>query len=312
MARGAGAGPRPAITGWSERRSGALRLALPGPQTGEVVVLTPLADGRVVLATHPRSALEEEREFLLRSLRDLEAEHDAGDIDDADYGALKDDYTVRAAVVLRQLTTSPPQAGAPVRLAPAERPRRWPGWALRAAAAVLAGSLAGWAVVSASGTRQGNEPVSGVAIGPAKVGRLLSQAQTAAAKGDAVTALRDCRAILAGDPNQPQALGEEGWVLAQTQRAPLVTQGLRDLNRAVGLAPTDTTAHLYRGIVLLDLGRKTDAVGDLQYYLDHHPDPQVMARVESALAQARAGAPGSPAPAPPSPSVPGPSVPPAG
>ena len=43
----------------------------------------------------------DQREFLLRSLEDLEREHDAGDLDDADYAALKDDYTARAAAVLR-------------------------------------------------------------------------------------------------------------------------------------------------------------------------------------------------------------------
>ena len=37
--------------------------------------------------------LEEERKFLLRSLDDLEREHDAGDMDEADYQTLKDDYT---------------------------------------------------------------------------------------------------------------------------------------------------------------------------------------------------------------------------
>ena len=57
-----------------------------------------LVDGDVDLA-----ALEEERDFLLRSLRDLDAEHDAGDIDDVDYETLRDDYTVRTAVVLRAL-----------------------------------------------------------------------------------------------------------------------------------------------------------------------------------------------------------------
>jgi tetratricopeptide (TPR) repeat protein len=50
-----------------------------------------------------RSVLDEEREFFLRSLRDLEAERAAGDIDEVDYVALRDDYTVRAAHVLRQL-----------------------------------------------------------------------------------------------------------------------------------------------------------------------------------------------------------------
>ena len=47
--------------------------------------------------------LEEERRFLLRSLDDLEREHDAGDIDEADYHTLKDDYTRRAVTVLRAI-----------------------------------------------------------------------------------------------------------------------------------------------------------------------------------------------------------------
>ncbi len=50
--------------------------------------------------------LEEERDFLLRSLEDLEAEHQAGDLDDGDYVTLKDDYTARAARVLRALNGS--------------------------------------------------------------------------------------------------------------------------------------------------------------------------------------------------------------
>jgi hypothetical protein len=55
-----------------------------------------------------RIALEDERDFCLRSLRDLEAEWQAGDIDPADYRALKDSYTSRAAAVLRQLLGDEP------------------------------------------------------------------------------------------------------------------------------------------------------------------------------------------------------------
>jgi hypothetical protein len=51
--------------------------------------------------------LEEERDFLLRSLEDLEAEHEAGDIDEADYRALRQEYTARAALALRTLAASP-------------------------------------------------------------------------------------------------------------------------------------------------------------------------------------------------------------
>ena len=49
------------------------------------------------------AALEEERDFLLKSLADLDAELAAGDIDEADHRALTDDYTARTAEVLRAI-----------------------------------------------------------------------------------------------------------------------------------------------------------------------------------------------------------------
>ena len=46
-----------------------------------------------------RRQLEDERDFLLRSLDDLELEHESGGIDDESYAELHDDYTARAAAV---------------------------------------------------------------------------------------------------------------------------------------------------------------------------------------------------------------------
>ena len=50
-----------------------------------------------------REALEAERDFLLRSLDDLEAEREAGNVDDGTYQTLHDDYTARAAAAIRSL-----------------------------------------------------------------------------------------------------------------------------------------------------------------------------------------------------------------
>src|SRR3954452_21110146 len=52
------------------------------------------------------AGLEEQRRFLLQSLRDLERERDAGDLDEDDYRTLKDDYTARAASVLHAIDES--------------------------------------------------------------------------------------------------------------------------------------------------------------------------------------------------------------
>lgn len=60
-------------------------------------------------------ALEEDRDHLLRSLRDLERGWEAGDLEERDYLALKEDYTARAAAVLRAIEASaaPPPAPPP-------------------------------------------------------------------------------------------------------------------------------------------------------------------------------------------------------
>src|SRR3954454_163375 len=50
-----------------------------------------------------REQLERERDFLLRSLDDLERERDKGTIDDASYERLHAEYTARAAGVIRAL-----------------------------------------------------------------------------------------------------------------------------------------------------------------------------------------------------------------
>src|SRR3954467_12545664 len=67
-----------------------------------------------------RRQLEEERDFLMASLDDLELEHGSGGIDDESYAELHDDYTARAAAVIRTLrdgvdVTPPKPPGSPSR-----------------------------------------------------------------------------------------------------------------------------------------------------------------------------------------------------
>ncbi|MDQ1515519.1 MAG: hypothetical protein QOE80_1349, partial [Actinomycetota bacterium] len=49
------------------------------------------------------ASLESERDFLLRSIADLDQERAAGNLDEERYQSLKDDYTARAAAVLRSI-----------------------------------------------------------------------------------------------------------------------------------------------------------------------------------------------------------------
>ncbi len=62
---------------------------------------TPRDEGHIDKAR--RAQLEEERDFLMKSLDDLELEKESGGIDDESYAALHDDYTARLAAALRSL-----------------------------------------------------------------------------------------------------------------------------------------------------------------------------------------------------------------
>ena len=55
------------------------------------------------MTTENLAGLEEQRDVLLTSLRDLEQERATGEIGDHDYAVLRDDYTARAAAVLRAI-----------------------------------------------------------------------------------------------------------------------------------------------------------------------------------------------------------------
>ncbi|MCL2393692.1 MAG: hypothetical protein FWC87_03300 [Acidimicrobiaceae bacterium] len=268
--------------------------------------------------------LEEERDFLLRSLADLEAEHDAADLDDPDYRALKDDYTARAAAVLRALEApaqeappaDPPPADAPPTEAVPADPSGPPetakagqgraGWLSRhrrtvvsvaGVAIVVAGVL--WAVVASSSQRQAGETISGQQVGATQPTnssetKLLLAAQKAADRGDNVTELKDAQAVLVSDPTQPQALTMEGWLLAQTGQKALVAKGVGLLTLAERIDPGFAEPHVYRGIALLSEGENRSAVPELRWYLAHRPDPKLAPKVRAALAKAEAAIAGRP------------------
>jgi hypothetical protein len=269
------------------------------------------SDGRAAL-----EALEEERDFCLRSLRDLEAERDAGDIDEADYEVLRDSYVGRAAAALRQLgagtnesdprgTEAPggeerssefasgdatDSGGEPeaVTSAPTGSRRTWRTRVLAGFGVVVVASLAAWAVVRSSATRLPGQEITGQAVGSPAVVQSLQQAQQAITRGDDVSALKDYQKILNDDPNQPEALTGEGWLLVQTQQPALLQQGLTMLAAAERSAPTYAPAHVYRGIALLSEDNYGGAIPELQWYLAHNPDPQLAPRVRAALQQAEA------------------------
>lgn len=150
--------------------------------------------------------LEEERRFLLRSLTDLEREHEAGDVDEADYAILRDGYTARAAGVLRAIEEGrralPP-------------PRTRPLWQT---AAVVAGVLvlavgAGWLVASSSGQRLSGQTMTGGIGGDGDVPFKLSEAR-AVLGSDPFRAAQLYQEVLDVDPGHAEARTYLAWLLA--------------------------------------------------------------------------------------------------
>lgn len=197
------------------------------------------------------AALEEQRDFLLGSLEDLEREHDAGDIDEEDYLALKDDYTARAAAVLRAL-----DEGA-VRFASSKRPRSW-----RLVAGVTAGVLAlgigaGVLVARSSGSRTD----AGTGTGSAELDRrdTLAQAGARLAEGEVLDAIMLYDQVLEADPDDVEALTYRGWALVLTGDPRLIDEGLPFLLRATRVDPTYADAHVFLAIAYVNTGRCEEA-----------------------------------------------------
>jgi tetratricopeptide (TPR) repeat protein len=251
----------------------------------------PAASRREVVAD-----LEEERRFLLDSLRDLDREREAGDIAEDDYETLRDDYTARAAAVLRALEES--RSATPRRAASRTEPRaparRWrrPGLALALVVIVAVGAGVGLAASSGPRVRGQARPASN----DSPTARHLNKAQQLEGQGKAVEALKEYDQAIKADPTNVVALTYRGWLLA---RAGLTDQAMTSLDRALTVNRNYPDAHFFRGMVLYR-GRNdaAGAIGEFETYLASNPPPEAAAAVREVLDQARRDA-AKPGPPPP-------------
>jgi hypothetical protein len=210
------------------------------------------------------AALVEERDFLLASLDDLEREHDAGDVDKTDYLTLRDDYTARAAAVIRDIDAKRAPRPEP------RPPRRWGRtvvWALAIAAfSVLAGVL----VAQMSGSRRDGESATGDVRENTR--QLLADASSAMGAGDYDDAIGLYTDAIELSPSNAEARTYRGWAhsLAGDDDA-----ALEDLDAAVDLDPEYADARVFRTVVAVNLGRFAEAAADLAVF-DTLDPPSIM------------------------------------
>ena len=230
--------------------------------------------------------LTDEQEFLQRSLADLEAEHDAGDIDEADYETLKRRYTARSAAVEREQVV-PVAAGSG-----AGRSFKVP---ITVAVIAVVAVLAGWVVMAAAGDRTPGQNITGSVPGataPAAaastVGARLEQARQLIQNQKAVDAIKLYDAILKDDPKQPEALAYRGWLL---HLAGVDPQALESVTKAVQSDPAYPDAHFFRGELLCTYSHdQAGAVAEFQQFLATDPSPDLASMVTDRLNKAKAGA----------------------
>lgn len=240
-----------------------------------------------------REALEAEREFLLRLLDDLDAEREVGNVDEGTYQTLHDDYTARAAAIIRSL-----DAGAD--LTAPERPpastltrvitvsgilvfaivaavllthavgQRHPGQTITGNAQV------GSAATTTTGTDEGPLLAAAVRQQPKSYAAHIAYARYLIQNNDYPDAVHEFGAAARLDPSQPEPPTYAGWagaLLAEQVkdpkiRAPLLSASLDRINEVIKATPKYPDAYALEGVILFRFeGRARDAIPSFQQFL---------------------------------------------
>lgn len=229
------------------------------------------------------AALEEEQRFLLESLRDLERERAAGDIDEIDYAALRDGYVARAAAVTREIEGSS--------VAHDRIPRRsWPSRMLAVLVVLSLAAGSGVWVAQQSGQRLPGQVSSG-GIEQSTAG-LLATAR-ALNFSDPAKAVETYSQVLKLEPDNVEALTYRSWVLALSardaaadiKRIALAT-AVTDMLTAQSIDPSYPDAHCLLGIVYFRfLANPKLAKPQLTVCKDNDPPAEVKDMVDAVLVE---------------------------
>jgi cytochrome c-type biogenesis protein CcmH/NrfG len=264
-----------------------------------------------------RAQLETDRDFLLKSLDDLELEHESGGIDDESYEELRDDYTARAAAAIRAL-----RDGVDARPEPERAP-------VKRRVLIIAGVLvfavaAGVALAAALGARLPGQTITGnsqasssrsssgltkaqqkqlkqeitqlqnqVNASPNDYDLRLNLADAYARNGDLNNAIKQWDAAITIDPNRPEAqalLGRALYLVSEqvTDKASqqqLIGEAMQAFDTAIEVGPDYADSYYYRGIVTDALKDYSSAQADFQTYIVKDPNGQWADNARQLLAQ---------------------------
>jgi tetratricopeptide (TPR) repeat protein len=236
---------------------------------------------RVVTDQHEH----DDRSFLVRSLADLDAEHAAGDLDDADHAELRARYEAKLAAL--DTVVEPSVKDRPVD-DPSILHRRWVRPVATVVVVLAVGVGGGLAVARLSGARKPGETVTGTV--PSTSAQELARAAQLASDGKVLDALKAYDGVLKENPRDVRALTYKGWLLrnvgVESNEPNLARQGVDYLDQATEIDARFAEAWLFRGIVYLrddkDPAKATEA---LKAALASDPIPEVARAARELLAE---------------------------
>jgi len=235
-------------------------------------------------------SLEEEREFLLNSLRDLEREYSVGDVDHDDYITLRDGYVARAAALTREIegtanVVDGEESGLGRKLAKV----------FGIVAIVIAIAVAsGWWVASQSGQRLPGQSSSGGIEMSSSVRLSLARSLNFSDPARAIHLYTD---VLKIEPDNVEALTYRSWLLtlsasgaSEDVKNAVYATAIDDLLRAVELDPTYPDSQCFIGIVYFRILEDADkAKPYLETCRSMNPPHEVMSFVAAIVDDVEAG-----------------------
>jgi len=278
----------------------------------------------LALPPDPREQLAEQKRQILRTLRELDFEHEAGHVSDEDYAELRARYETEAGRVLTELDrlgvpAAPPPAPAPA----ARRPSAWRHPAALAAAGValvVFGGALGAGIVrytapdrNAGAPMPGSRPLAGMPPGeeggggmpgplrgpaasmvgpdgkipPQVLQGMLQAARQSLFAGQYGQAIAAYQAVLKRDPKNVDAMTHLGLIVAIGGHE---DTALETFDKALALDPNYPPALLYRGQVLFE-GKKdvAGAIRAWEKFVAVAPPGEDRDHVARMVADAKAG-----------------------
>ena len=266
-----------------------------------------------------RQELSEDKRVALAAIRELEFEHAAGHVSDADFAELRARYEGEAAAILTELDRLGPAAPPP----PEPRRSAWRHPAALAAAAVLLvafGIAVGAGIVRytepdpmAGRPSPGSRPLAelpreapggdaapgasnapaiapGRPIPPEMLRGMLQAARSSLAQGRYSEAIAAYQAVLKRDPNNVDATTHLGLILAVGGGPEHADRALEIFDRALAIDPSYLPALLYRGQVLYEAKHDVaGAVRSWEKFVALVPPGEDRDRVAKMIRDAQAG-----------------------